>query len=133
MAGFSKFVRPEMVDRGRISDRDLDIIEAILRYRFSPTWNCSAWSAATGTSPCAVSPALGVGLYKPVRFPGIRTHSDFTYYLDTTEPLDLLLQHGRAGEVYPQMEEETKLNREADYAGAAVRGQHMKLGFLSTA
>ena len=34
---FSKFTRPAEVDKGRISARDLDILEAILRYRFSPT------------------------------------------------------------------------------------------------
>ena len=34
---FSKFTRPAEVDKGRISPRDLDIIEAVLRYRFSPT------------------------------------------------------------------------------------------------
>ena len=28
-------------------------------------------------------------------FPGIRTHSEFIYYLDSTKPLDLLTQHGR--------------------------------------
>ncbi len=37
MASFSKFERPETPARGVITDRDLDIIEAILRYRFSPT------------------------------------------------------------------------------------------------
>ena len=36
MASFSKFVRPEVPHPGATSDRDLDIIEAILRYRFSP-------------------------------------------------------------------------------------------------
>lgn len=34
---FSKFVRPEEPTRGEITDRDLDIFEAVLRYRF-----CSA-------------------------------------------------------------------------------------------
>jgi hypothetical protein len=34
---FSKFIRPEDTDKGRISERDLDILEAVLRYRFSPT------------------------------------------------------------------------------------------------
>ena len=34
---FSKFIRPEHTDKGRISERDLDILEAVLRYRFSPT------------------------------------------------------------------------------------------------
>ena len=38
MASFSKFVRPETPKSGVITDRDLDIIEAILRYRFSPTF-----------------------------------------------------------------------------------------------
>lgn len=33
-------------------------------------------------------------------------------------------------EIHQQMEDEVRMNREADYAGAAVRGQHMKLGFL---
>jgi len=37
MASFSKFVRPETPSRGVISERDLHIIEAVLRYRFSPT------------------------------------------------------------------------------------------------
>jgi DNA-binding Lrp family transcriptional regulator len=34
---FSKFTRPKTPNTGIISDRDLDIIEAVLRYRFSPT------------------------------------------------------------------------------------------------
>jgi DNA-binding Lrp family transcriptional regulator len=37
MASFSKFQRPAEPVRGRISDRDLEIIEVVLRYRFSPT------------------------------------------------------------------------------------------------
>jgi hypothetical protein len=131
MASFSKFVRPEIVDRGRISDRDLDIIEAILRYRFSPT---SELLRLVGGNRNVTLRRLRQlwewGYINRFAFPGIRTHSEFTYYLDTTKPLDLLLEHGRTAEIYPQMEEESKLNREADYAGAAVRGQHMKLGFL---
>ncbi len=34
---FSKFIRPEAGRPGQITDRDLDILEAVLRYRF-----CSA-------------------------------------------------------------------------------------------
>ena len=33
---FSKFIRPSTPTGGVITDRDLDIVEAILRYRFSP-------------------------------------------------------------------------------------------------
>ena len=36
MASFSKFARPETPRPGVITARDLDIVEAILRYRFSP-------------------------------------------------------------------------------------------------
>ena len=36
MASFSKFIRPDTPRRGAITERDLDLIEAILRYRFSP-------------------------------------------------------------------------------------------------
>jgi len=33
---FKKFIRPEEAPAGPITDRDLDILDAILRYRFSP-------------------------------------------------------------------------------------------------
>ena len=31
---FSKFVRPTEIGAGPITDRDLDILDAVLRYRF---------------------------------------------------------------------------------------------------
>jgi len=34
---FSKFIRPGTPTPGVTTDRDLDIVEAILRYRFCPT------------------------------------------------------------------------------------------------
>jgi len=37
VASFTKFVRPQTPTPGLTTDRDLDIIEAVLRYRFSPT------------------------------------------------------------------------------------------------
>jgi len=33
-------------------------------------------------------------------------------------------------EIVPQVLDEIKANRQKDYAGAALRGQHMQLGFL---
>ena len=129
--GFKKFVRPEVPRPGVITDRDLDIIEAILRYRFSPT---SELVRLVGGNEDVTLRRLRQlwewGHINRFAFPGIRNHSEFIYYLDSTKPLDLLLQHGRAAEIHPQMEEEIRLNREADYAGAVMRGQHMKLGFL---
>jgi len=44
--------------------------------------------------------------------------------------LDLLIAHGRITEPHPAMLEEIRNNREKDYAAAAIRGQHMQLGFL---
>jgi hypothetical protein len=63
-------------------------------------------------------------------FPGIRSHSEFHYYLDNREALNLLVQHRRLPEVSSHMLEELRNNREKDYAMAALRGQHMQLGFL---
>jgi hypothetical protein len=60
----------------------------------------------------------------------LRNYSEFYYYLDTRTPLDLLAEWRRL-EIHPQMLEEIRSHREKDYAGAAVRGQHMQLGFLN--
>src|ERR1700730_8382171 len=131
MASFSKFVRPEAPRDGVITERDLDIIEVILRYRFSPT---SELVRLVGGNENVTLRRLRQlwewGYINRFAFPGIRNHSEFTYYLDTTKALDLLLEHGRTAEIHPHMEEEIRLNREADYAGAVIRGQHMKLGFV---
>ena len=128
---FSKFVRPEAPRNGVITERDLDIVEVVLRYRFSPT---SELVRLVGGNEKVTLRRLRQlwewGHINRFAFPGIRNHSEFTYYLDTTKALDLLLQHGRTAEIHPHMEEEIRLNREADYAGAVMRGQHMKLGFL---
>jgi hypothetical protein len=131
MASFSKFNRPEASRKGLITDRDLDIIETILRYRFSPTSELVRLvSGNTNVTRRRLRQLWEWGHINRFAFPGIRNHSEFTYYLDSTKPLDLLLQHGRTAEIHPHMQEDIRLNREADYAGAVMRGQHMKLGFL---
>lgn len=131
MATFAKFTRPDKPSPGVITDRDLDIIEAILRYRFSPT---SHLVRLVGGNEDVTLRRLRrlweKGLINRWAFPGIRTHSEFHYYLDSREPLDLIMGHGRMGEPHPTMLEEIRNNREKDYASAAMRGQHMQLGFL---
>src|SRR5258708_5736084 len=128
---FSKFVRPEQPAAGRITDRDLDIIESILRYRFVPT---SELVRLVGGNEDVTLRRLRrlweKGLINRWAFPGIRTHSEFYYYLDSREPLNLLVER-RGLTVHPQMLEEVRNNREKDYATAATRGQYMKLGFLN--
>jgi hypothetical protein len=131
MGRFAKFVRPETPVRGVISDRDLDIIEAILRYRFIPA---SALVRLVGGNEDVTHRRLRKlwewSLINRWVFPGIRTHSEFHYYLDNRNAIDTLVQHGRVSEPHPQMLEEIRNNRDKDYAGAAYRGQHMQLGFL---
>src|SRR6266853_1004493 len=131
MASFSKFTRPEEPRRGTTSDRDLDSVETVLRYRFSPT---SELVRLVGGNEDVTLRRLRRlwehGIINRFAFPFPRPHSEFVYYLDNRQTLDLLLQHGRLTEIHPQMEEELRLNREAGYATAAMRGQHMKLGFL---
>jgi hypothetical protein len=128
---FSKFVRPEEARPAQTSDRDLDILDAVLRYRF-----CSAAQIVRlvgGNEDVTHRRLRGLwerGLIARWAFPGFRTHSEFYYYLDNREPLDLLADR-RGLEIHGQMLEEIKSHREKDYAGAAIRGQHMQLGFLN--
>jgi hypothetical protein len=128
---FSKFDRPSEPRPGVITERDLDLIEAILRYRFSPTSELVRLVGGNEDVTQRRLRRLWEGaLINRFAFPGFRTYSEFVYYLDGPETLNLLVQHERLPEVHPQMQEEIRLNREADYANAAASGQHMKLGFL---
>jgi hypothetical protein len=89
MASFAKFVRPETQTRGLITDRDLDLIEAILRYRFSPT--SSLVRLVGGNEDVTLRRLRRLwekGFVNRWAFPGIRTHSEFHYYLDSREPVD---------------------------------------------
>src|ERR1039457_6432405 len=128
---FTKFTRPEAGRPAQITDRDLHIIEAVLRYRF-----CSAAQIvrhAGGHEDVTHRRLRRMwegGLVARWAFPAFRTHSEFYSYLDNREPLDLLAER-RQFEIHPQMLEETRSHREKDYAGAAIRGQHMQLGFLN--
>jgi hypothetical protein len=130
MASFSKFLRPEVPRPGIITDRDLDIIEAILRYRFSPA---SELLRLVGGNEDVTHRRLRrlweCGLINRFAFPFPRPHSEFYYYLDDKTGLDLLAAT-RGTAIHDEMLEEIRNNREKDYAGAAVRGQEMQLGFL---
>jgi hypothetical protein len=128
--GFSKFTRPESPKASPITDRDLDLIDAILRYRFSPA---SQLVRLVGGNEDVTHRRLRRlwerGLINRWAFPGIRSHSEFYYYLDSREPLGLLVER-RGWTLDDQMLEEVRNHREKDYAAAALRGQHMQLGFL---
>src|SRR5207302_4213244 len=125
------FIRPEQTDKGRISHRDLDILEAVLRYRFYPT---SELVRLVGGNEDVTQRRLRKlwewQLLNRFALPGIRTHAEFHYYLDNRRALELLVENGRLADVHPNMLEELRNNREKDYAAAAFRGQHMQLGFL---
>src|SRR5437016_10136213 len=104
MASFSKFIRPEETDAGRISDRDLDILKVVLRYRFSPT---SELVRLVGGNEDVTQRRLRRlwewQLINRFAFPGIRTHSEFHYYLDDRRTLELLADNGRLADVHPNM------------------------------
>src|ERR1017187_7356264 len=75
---FSKFIRPEAGRPGQITDRDLDIVDAVLRYRF-----CSAAQLVrlVGGNEDVTHRRLRWlwerGLVTRWAFPGFRTHSEF--------------------------------------------------------
>ena len=100
MASFSKFIRPESGRRGQISDRDLDIFDAVLRYRF-----CSAAQIVRlvggneDVSHRRLRRLWECGLVNRWAFPGFRTHSEFYYYLDNRAPLDLLADRRHLGRI----------------------------------
>ena len=131
MASFKKFVRPDTPVRGAISDRDLDLIEAVLRYRFSPT---SELVRLVGGNQDVTQRRLRMlwerNILTRFAFPKIPNHGEFIYYIDAKKTLELLVDHDRLTMVHPAMEDEVRMNREADYAGAAAASEHMKLGFL---
>ncbi|MGA3027218.1 MAG: hypothetical protein ABSF98_20870 [Bryobacteraceae bacterium] len=110
MATFSKFIRPEQARRGQITDRDLDILEAVLRYRFSPA---SQLVRLAGGNEDVTHRRLRrlweSGLVNRWAFPGIRSHSESYYYLDRPDSLELLAEYRRL-EVHPQMLEELRNN-----------------------
>ena len=127
---FSKFIRPDKATSGPITDRDLDIIDAVLRYRFiSAAQLVRLVGGNEDVTHRRLRRLWERGLINRWAFPGIRTHSEFYYYLDSREPLSLLVEL-RGWELDDQMLDEIKSNREKDYAEAALRGQHMQLGFL---
>ena len=74
---FSKFIRPQAGRPGQITDRDLDILEAVLRYRF-----CSAAQIVrlAGGNEDVTHRRLRrlweSGLIARWAFPGFRTHSE---------------------------------------------------------
>jgi len=131
MTKFSKFVRPEKPSRGVISDRDLDIIAAILRYRYSPA---SELVRLVGGNEDVTHRRLRwlweCGLINRWAFPDLRRQSgEFHYYLDNRASVELLVTH-RKIEPHRSILEEIDNNREKNYADAAFSGRYMQLGFL---
>ena len=131
MARFSKFIRPEQARRGQTTDRDLDILDAVLRYRF-----CSASHLVrlVGGNEDVTHRRLRYlwecRLLNRWAFPGIRTHSEFFYYIDNRTAVNLLAEN-RGLQIHQQMLDEIDNNREKDYGMAAYRGQHMESGLFA--
>ena len=90
---FSKFIRPKTPARAEISDRDLDILATVLRYRFS---SAAQLVRLVGGNEDVTHRHLRRlwewQLINRFAFPGIRTHSEFFYYLDNRQALELLAE-----------------------------------------
>lgn len=115
-----------------ITDRDLDLIAAILRFRFSPTSELVRLvSGNQRVSQDRLRRLWKAHLVNRFAFPGIPP-SEFIYYLDNRAALDLLAER-RGLEIVDPLLAELKNNREKDYASASTHGHHMQLGFLNHA
>lgn len=127
---FAKFIRPEEVARGEITDRALDILAVVLRYRFTSAAHIVRLVGGNeDVTHRHLRRLWEWGLLNRWAFPGMRSHSEFFYYLDDRKALELLAER-RGLEIHPQMTDEIRNNREKNYSGAAIAGQHMQLGFL---
>src|SRR6266480_1336652 len=85
----SKFIRPETPARGEISDRDLDILATVLRYRFSSA--AQLVRLVGGNEDVTHRHLRRLWEWQVINrfaFPGIRTHSEFFYYLDNRQALE---------------------------------------------
>src|SRR5579871_6304998 len=104
---YNKFSRSDEPAAITISDRDLDLLKAILRYRFSPT---SELVRLVGGNPKVTADRLrrlySAHLVNRWAFPGIPP-SEFYYYLDNRAALDLLAAH-RGLHIVPPMLDELK-------------------------
>ena len=126
---YNKFSRNDEPAAITISDRDLDLLRVILRYRFSPTSELVRLVEGNQRVTCdRLLKLYKAHLVNRWAFPGIPP-SEFFYYLDNRAALDILADR-RGLNVVPPMLDELKAHREKDYAQAAARGQHMQLGFL---
>ncbi|MBI4909021.1 MAG: hypothetical protein HY820_35700 [Acidobacteria bacterium] len=102
---FSKFIRPDSVDGGRISERDLQVLETVLRYRFSPVSEllrlCGGNHTTTKKRPTWL---WRKGLISRFAFvePKRLNHSEIHYFIDNRAVLDLLVEYGRLAEIDPQ-------------------------------
>src|ERR1019366_7165835 len=80
-------------------------------------------SIVTDSSGVYRASTMEIGLYTvEATKPGFKTVSrrNIDYYLDRRQSLELLVQHGRLSEIHSQMEDELRMNADADYAGAVV-------------
>lgn len=130
---FSKFTRPDSVYGGRISERDLQVLEIVLRYRFSPVSELLRLCGGNHTTTKKRLTWLWrkglIGRFAFVE-PKRLSHSEFHYFIDNRAVLDLLVEYGRIGEIHPQMEKEVRQNREAGYSAAWLDSSSAQLLFL---
>lgn len=131
---FSRFERPSEDARRafQLSHIDMDILETVLAFRFCPA---SELHRLVSGNPKVIARRLRAlwehEYLNRFAFPDIRTRAtENHYYLDNQKALDALHRHGRLEDIHPTMQEELENNRKSDYASAAIKHQHMKLGFL---
>jgi hypothetical protein len=78
MPSFAKFVRPEQAKPGVITERDLDIVATVLKYRFSPTSELSRLVGGhEDVNLRRLRKLWEWGYVNRFAFPGIRKHSEF--------------------------------------------------------
>jgi hypothetical protein len=106
----------EMLGRRQITDRSLEIIANITFYRFLPTSLLVALSSGySRITQRHLQTLYHRGLINRFTFPRVGNPGEFVYYLDNTEALELLIEHGWSGRESLNFEE-VRRNKEKDYS-----------------
>ncbi len=113
-----KFIRqPERFAHRQITERSLDIIEYLARYRFLPrSLLIRLVPGDSRTTDEHLQWMWHKGLIQRFAFPRIGNPGEFNYYLDKTDALTALKEHRPQFKVAHEHSEDVRNNRMRDYA-----------------
>jgi hypothetical protein len=127
-----KFIRqPERFANRQVTDRSIDIIEYLVRYRFlSRSLIIRLVTGDSRTTDDHLQWMWHKGLLQRFAFVLFGKPGEFNYYLDNNDALRLLKEHRPQFRLGNEHWEDVRNNRMRDYVGAVGRSEHGRMLFL---